>query len=354
MKRWIFVCALLVVVQAGLTLWTNVAQHGNTGTSGKGPLLSMQANAIDGLMLADAAGHTLNFNKREGRWLLPDSGNFPADAIRLQALIDSVFKLQRGWPEATTSEAATRFKVAPDNFAYKLTLLVQQKPASVIYFGSSPGLRKLYLRVEKDTDIPSMTISVRDLEPKAGDWIDTTVLHLKSDQVARVHLPNLELVQGKNGLQPADLKDGEILNTDKRDMLVNRLTGLSISAILGKEIKPEYGLEHPVLAYSLALKDGSTISYTFGQTPKPADSKVKPAAENSYVLKVTGQEQLLRVEGWQVDALKKANRQNLVKSTLKEATTPVAPQTENGPAETPILPMQAQPATEAASPAPVQ
>ena len=178
------------------------------------------------------------------------------------------------------------------------------------------------------------------------------MLHLKADQVALVHLPNLELVQGENGLQPADLKDGETLNTEKRDILVNRLTGLSIFALLGKEVKPEYGLEHPALAYSLALKDGRTISYTFGQMQKPADSKEKPAVENRYVLKVSDQEQLLQVEGWQVDALKKANRQELVKSTAKEAAAPVAPQTENEHPEIPTQPLQAEQATEA--PAPVQ
>ncbi|MGD9949541.1 MAG: DUF4340 domain-containing protein [Desulfobulbus sp.] len=351
MKRWIIVGVLLVLVQAGLTVWTN-GVYENSGTqSAKGPLLAVQATAVDGLLLEDNEGHKLKLGKRNNHWLLPGSGNFPADSIRIQTLIEKLVNLQRGWPEATTSDAAGRFKVAPDNFVHRLTLLANGKTLKMIYFGSSPGLRKLYLRVDKDPEIHSMTIAAHDLETKADDWIDTTVLHLKADQVARVHLPGLELEQGKDGLQPVGLQAGEEVVKDRRDMLVSRLTGLSISAILGKERKTEYGLDHPVLEYSVELKDGSKISYQFGQAPKPAEAKdgnLPPVTDNRYVLKVSNQEQLLRVDGWQVDELKKASRAELVKAKVVAPSAATEAQQSSGPA----IPPRPLPSNEANTPVP--
>lgn len=331
MKRWIIACALLAVFQLGLTFWTNWGHENSGGQAGKGPLLALQTPAVNGLVLEDNEGRKLQLNKPGERWVLPDSSHFPADSIRVQGLVDKLVHLQRGWPEAATSEAAIRFKVAPENFAHRLTLLDNGKPLQVVYFGTSPGLRKLYLRVDKDPEIHSLAIAAQDLETRPDAWIDTTALQLKADQLARVHLPGLELEQGTDGLQPVGLQAGEELVKERRDSLVSRLTGLSITALLGTEVKPEYGLDHPALEYRVELRDGSTISYLFGQPPKPLESKVPQAApetEASMVLKVSNQEQLVRVDGRQVDELKRASRAQLVQT---KAVHPAPPVAESGP-----------------------
>ncbi|WP_448872977.1 DUF4340 domain-containing protein [Desulfobulbus propionicus] len=355
MKRWIIVCSLLVLAQAGLTVWTHWGHRGSGPQSAKGSLLAVQAASINGLVLEDDDGHKLELNRVKEQWVLPGSGNFPADAIRVQELIDKLVNLQRGWPEATTSEAATRFKVAPENFAHRFTLLENGKPLNVVYFGASPGLRRLYLRLDKDPEIHSLAIAAHDLDTKADAWIDTRVLHLKADQVARVHLPGVELEQGKDGLQPVDLQEGEELNKDRRDSLVNRLTGLSISALLGKEAKPEYGLGHPALEYGIELKDGTRISYLFGQAPKPVETKgagTPPVTDNSFVLKVSTQEQLFRVAGWQVEELKKANRADLVKTRAMAAPASQATETKQPAASS--GPQPPQPSSETITPTPGQ
>jgi hypothetical protein len=355
MKRWIVVCAILVLAQVGLTLWTNLAHQRGVSERAKGPLLAMQGATVTGLLLEDGAGRSLALNKVKDGWILPGSADFPADAVRIQSLIGKLTALQRGWPEATTAEAATRFKVAADRFEHKLTLLQQEKPLAVVYFGISPGLRKLYFRVDNDPEIHVLEVPPHDLDTSTDAWIDTSVLHLKPEQVLRVSLPGLELEQTKQGLQPAGLKEGEELIKDRRDSLVKRLTRLSISHILGKEVKPEYGLDKPALRYSIALEGGTTIDYLFGQPPKPASKEGElPVGDNSYVLKVSNQEQLLRVDGWQVDELKKASRASLVKP--KAEATPVPQQSEaSQPGKpSPLAPLGTQPPGDALTPAPGQ
>ncbi len=329
MKRWIILCVALALFQTGLTVATHRnGQDGDTKIA-KGSLLSIQAATINGLLLENDKGQQLRMDKVGEQWLLPASDNFPADNTRVQALLDKLINLQRGWPEATTAEAASRFKVADNGFAHKLTLLQDGKTTNTIYFGTSPGLRKLYLRVDKEVEIHSLTLTAQDLEPKAESWIDTTVLHLKPEHIVRVHLPGLVLERTKDGLQPVGLKEGEKAIKERLDALVNRLTQLTISNILGKEDKAEYGLDTPALQYSIDLDGGTTISYTFGQPPQAHKVEGKnqeenkdslpPVLDKDFVLKVSSQEQFLQVDGWQMEELKKANRASLItKNTQKE------------------------------------
>lgn len=355
MKRWIVMCAIVALAQAGLAVWTNVARHAGETQANKGPVLNLKAAEVNELLFEDGQGRKLALKKEADRWLLPDSGAFPADAERVQGLIDRLAALQRGWPEATTAEAATRFKVAPGTFERKLSLRANGKDVAVVYFGTSPGLRKVYLRADKDADIQAMPLAPNELELQADNWIDAGVLRLKPEQVTRVDLPNLHLARTPDGLQPADLKPEEELVKERRDALVKRLAGLSITAILGKESKPEYGLDTPVLRYTVELEGGVKIDYLVGQPPKPEgqaapeDAQPPAPADNSYVVKASNQDQLLRVDGWQIEELKNAARASLVRTKVQQ---PAAPQQSATPDATTIAPLDATAEPVGPAPAP--
>lgn len=327
MKRWIVLCAVLALVQTGLTVVTHLSGRSGAAVVAKGPLLPLQNSAINGLLLEDDKGGQLQLTKAGSQWLLPASGNFPADSSRVQELLDKLINLQRGWPEATTAEAATRFHVADNAYAHKLTLLQDGTATATIYFGTSPGLRKLYVRVDKDAEIHSLALTAQDLTTRADNWIDTTLLSLKPEQITRVHLPGIDLERTEDGLHLVGLQEDEELVQERLHALVNRIAHLSITNILGQEEKTEYGLETPALQYRVELEGGATIHYTFGQSPQPATideqsadkEGMPPVTDNSVVLRVSNQKQLLRVEGWQVDELQKATRASLVKN--KTSTT---------------------------------
>ncbi len=335
MKKLIVICAVLVLVQAGLAVLTHVSNHGNDSTADKGPLFPFAAAAVNEMLLEDGEGHHLLLKKEKEQWQLPETAFFPADGFRVQELLDQLVGLQRGWPEATTAEAATRFKVAPDRFERKLTLRKGGADLAVVYFGSSPGLRKIYFRVDKDPEIHALALTQHELEVQPDSWIDTRALRLKPEQVLRIDLPDLRMERKGEELQLVGLASDEEVVKEQQDALVKRLTDLSINSVLGKETKPEYGLEHPVLRYSLALKDGKTVEYLFGQPPTAKDKGAQMPEPASYVLKVSNRDQLFRVDGWQIDAIRKVNRAALVRHK-KPASAEQAPP----PAAVPSVPAQ--------------
>ena len=333
MKRLILICAVLVLVQTGLAVLTHVYKNSEVSRSAKGPLLKLAAAEVDELRLEDGEGRKLLLKKDKAQWQLPDLASFPADSVRVQGLIDRLAGLQRGWPEATTAEAATRFKVATDRFERKLTLRKGGTDLGVLYFGSSPGLRKLYLRVDGDQEIMTLTMAPHDLEVGPDNWIDTHVLQLKPEQVVRVELPGVKLERGDEGLEPADLTAEEEVVKERRDALVKRITGLTISSVIGTENKPEYGLDFPVLRYTVELEGGERIDYLFGRLPEPQVSEPQGTLPElpMPVLKVSGHDQLFRVEGWQMDELVRVDRVALVRPKVQ-------PQAEAGQVAPPAVP----------------
>jgi len=341
MKRLILICAAVVLVQAGLVALTHFNGHSGALKPGQGVLLPLNTAEINELLLEDGAGQHVVLKKEKDRWLLPESGSFPADTVRVQELIERLAGMQRGWPEATTAEAANRFKVASDRFERKLILRKDGNTVGTVYFGTSPGLRKVYLRVDNDPDIQTLALPQHELEVNVDNWIDTAILHLKPEQLTRVELPGLQLERTQDGMQLADLKSDEEVVKERRDALVKRLTRLTVTAILGPERKPEYGLDDPALRYTVQLDGGVTIDYLFGQPPKAVqgEGSQEPQAlpEQSYVLKVSNQEQLFRVDGWQVEEIKNATRAALVRA---KAQKPLA-------GDLPALPSPAVPEGEA-------
>jgi len=333
MRRLIFICLAMLLLQTGLVVLTHWQRPATDAQAGKGPLLKLAVAEIDEMLLEDGEGHKLVLKKEQENWLLPDAGSFPADTGRVQGLIDRLVTAQRGWPEATTAEAASRFKVAADRFERKLSLRKAGNTVATVFFGGSPGLRKTYLRVDGDPEIQTIGIAQHELEVKVDNWIDTNVLRLKPEQIARIHLPGLVLERTQDGLQPVGLSPEEEVVKDRRDALVKRLTGLTITAILGAENKPEYGLDHPSLRYSVVLEGGNTVEYVFGSPPKPQtgkdDAAAQPVVEQSFVLKVSNQKQVFRVDGWQVEEIRNATRAALVRAKKIEAPVgdqpPLAP-----------------------------
>lgn len=328
MRRLIFVCLAVLIVQSGLVVLTHWQRPAADAQSGKGPLLKLAAAEIDEMLLEDGEGHRLVLKKEQERWRLPDAGSFPADTARVQGLIDRLTGVQRGWPEAATAEAAARFKVAADRFERKLSLRKAGNTVATVFFGGSPGLRKTYLRVDGDPEIHTIGIAQHEVEVKTDNWIDTNALRLKPEQVARIELPGLVLERTQDGLQPVGLTPEEEVVKDRRDALVKRLTGLTIAAVLGTENKPAYGLDNPALRCAVTLEDGHAVEYVFGTPPKPEagkdDAAEPPATERSFVLKVSNQEPLFRVDGWQVEELKNATRAALVR--VKKSAAPVGDQ----------------------------
>ncbi|NLX17804.1 MAG: DUF4340 domain-containing protein [Desulfobulbus sp.] len=317
MRQLIIIGTLLLLVQTGLTVATHTLRNTGTLQPAGGPLLELKAADVTEMILEDQNGNRLSVKKQNSAWLLPQKDSFPADSGQVEKFLEQIVNLQRGWPEAATAEAAGRFRVAADQFERKLTLRRDDQVLGVVYFGSSAGLRKRYVRIDGDNEIQTLSVGPYELETAADNWIDRGILRLKSEEIVGVNLPGLRLERGPDGLKPSDLAGTEEIVKDRLDQLVRQLTGLTISGLLGTTEKPAYGLGKPVLSYSVELDNKTTIDYVVGREEKlsePAGEDTLEPADETFVLKVSNQKHLFRVDAWQINEIRNVTRASLVHS----------------------------------------
>ena len=113
-------------------------------------------------------------------------------------------------------------------------------------------------------------------------------------------------------LQPADLAENEKGDSEEIGKLLEKLAGLRIESLLGREAKPEYRQDNPVLEVSLTRDSGEPLRYRFS----------KPETGAYYVLKRSDLEPYFKVAEFAVKPLLEETREKLVRIEGNEKPAP--------------------------------
>jgi len=308
MKKWISILAGLLLVQLVVALGVNLTGEEYGAFEAQEKLLAFDRQSVDGLRIEDGE-QSLVLKRQDGKWLLPERGDFPADQESVEGLLDKLAALEKGWPVATTAGAARRFKVDEEAFKRKLVLLSGDDVRATLYVGTSPGFRKVHVRPSGEDAVYAVAFNTWDATAKADDWIDKTILKLDEGEVERIEMPGVTLQRKEGELQVADLGEQEETNREEVKSLLGRLTGLRIQSLLGSEAKPEYRQDKPALQIKVTRKGGEVLSYRFS----------KPKDKAYYVLKRSGLDRYFKVAEYRVDAIKKSTREKLVQAKTADA-----------------------------------
>jgi hypothetical protein len=308
MQKWIKLLSGLLTVQLVLALAVNLSSEEHGAFQAKQKLLAFDAQAVNGLRI-EADGNSLLLQMQDGRWLLPESGGFPADKPSVQRLLDNMAGLEQGWPVATTGSALRRFKVADDEFQTRITLLKDDQSLAQLYVGTSPGFRRVHVRPADAEAVFAVNFNSWEASAKADDWLDKEILKLDQSAVERLELPGVVLQRKADRLQVTGLSDQEKTNQEAVAGLLDKLTGLRIQSLLGREAKPEYRQDAPALELKLTRQGGEVLSYRFS----------KPQEGAYYVLKRSDYDDYFKIPEFSVKPLLETHREKLVQSDAKES-----------------------------------
>ncbi len=316
MTKWISILSGLLIVQLVLATALNMTGEDYAAFQPEGKLIVFDRQMVDGVSIEDGE-NSLVMEKRGEKWVLPRSGDFPADQGSVARLLDKLAEMEKGWPVATSSGAARRFKVAEGQFERKLALLSDEDPLAKLYVGTSPGFRKVHVRPAEEQAVFAAAFSAWEASAKIDDWIDKTALKFNENDVVRMEMPGYVLERKEGDLEVAGLGGQEETNSDAARGLLRELAGLSIQSLLGTEARPEYRQEAPMLMIRVTRKGGDVLSYSFS----------KPEEGSYYVLKRSDQDHYFKVAEYAVDPIKDATREELVQVKIEEASNelPVAP-----------------------------
>ena len=298
MKKWIAVFGGLLTAQLVLAVALYFTGETYSAFEPTEMLVAVDMDPVDTLKIADGK-EQLVLSKKDGEWVLPGSSDFPADPATVQRLLERLVELKKGWPVATTSGAAERFKVAPDAFERKLTLFADEEAVATLYLGTSPGFRKVHARPEGDDEVYAVAFNTWELNTSADNWIDKDVLKLQAKDIERIELPDLALQREGDRF---GVSDGEESKQDAVQSFVDRLTGIQVQSVLGAEALPGYRQDEPELEIRLLHKGGDSLTYRFS----------KPRDAGHYVLKRSDLDYYFRVAEFAVSPIKDTGREKLV------------------------------------------
>ncbi len=228
MNKSVQYLALALIAQC-LILATVLFSTQNESFEKENSLLEFDKSAITELVIGDSAGE-LSLIKNESEWTLPSYANLPVKTDRVEEVLEDLKNIHITWPVATSKEAATRFEVAMDNAQKSVKLKNGKEILAKLYFGTSPGFRKVHVRTGESDDIYAAEFSQHKISTKGEDWFNRKVLAY-SGTITKVLIGDIEISKLADQWKVAGL-DAESVDVTKVSDWVNNLNSLSVVRLI--------------------------------------------------------------------------------------------------------------------------
>lgn len=277
------------------------------------PLLEFNPEEISRIDILTPDDPPLRLERGEHHWVLATLDDLPAAQPSLDKLLRKLAAMKPSWPVATTPAAASRFQVAEDQFERKLLLHQGDHGLTPIYLGTSPGFRKLHLRLEGENEIYAVDLNHYEVGTRASDWADTRLLHLEPEAIVRIQLPDVTLVRDQGRILPEGLADDEMPQEEALNKLVEQIARIDILSALSQEQKADYQQAQPLFEFSLELSSGEQRSYRLLEREHSSD----------YLLTSSSHDHYFTLASWAIDPIKETTREKLVQGPQPEEQAPV-------------------------------
>ncbi len=278
---------VLQIVLAAVVFWPR-----NAAAVESGPLFAgLNASDVVRLTITDNDGNTAELARQGDGWVLASGGNYPADAAKIEPILESVAAAQISRQVTTTAASHKQLQVAEDDFMRRVTLETSSGETDTFYMGSSTA-NATYVR--RDGDVPTYLVSdlsVWEIVPTAANWIDAAYVTLDRNNVTAVTLQNANgtFTFNKIGDEEwtlADLTEGETFNQGNFNLILNRAVSMRLTTPLGTEPQPEYGMDAPRATLTITTEENNaTSTYTLdvGQPLENGNPVIKWSGSDYYV-----------------------------------------------------------------------
>lgn len=318
MEKTIRILGMLLGAQLLLSVGLQFSHSSLSAASDRKAFLNVAMKDVDGIIVEGPDGKKVQMAKSGEAWIVKDAVDFPADASRLNGLLDKLGALKCSTPVGRTQEAMARFKVSEGDFERRITLKNGEKTLAALYFGTAPGIKTVHARLQPSKEVHTVEFSTWDVGLESGDWQNQELLKVPEQEIAFLEVEGLLMARTENkpsnpekSEKSAEIKRApsikedasrwelrsqtgkERLKAESAEKLAKLLADLRFEQVLGLEKKPEYGLEKPLLSLDLTRKDGVKVHYSLG----------KHLEKEEYVLQVSSRKEFFRLPTYTVTSL---------------------------------------------------
>jgi hypothetical protein len=338
MKRTPLILCGVLGAQLGLAALLAFSGDDNAAFQASEPLIAFDQARIDEIAISQSGGGSTTLKKESGRWVVPAMAGFPADPQKVNGLLTKLSELKKGWPVATSAEAAKRFKLTEDSHERRIALSSAGKPVTTLLIGSSPTFRLVNARTANDAAIYTVTFAAYEAGLRNEDWIDKETMTLPADQVSSIVLPDATLERKEGKWQLAGLAEGQKPLDAKVQDAARAVLRPQFDAVTGKGAEALAALAQPDLQIEVKKADGSARTYRYK----------KEAAGGAYLFAASDGDYVYRVSETSAAPIVDARRAALIeqpKPPENKGADPAAPAAQAPAAQAAPTPETAPPAS---------
>lgn len=259
-----------------------------------GPLFpDLASEDIVAVSVSDADGNRIELRREGEDWVLPEADDFPADEEKITPVLEQISRLASNRLVTRTSASHKRLQVAADDFVRRIDFETADGTQHTVFLGSSPQYGATHFRVQgQDETYLTSDFSTWQTRAEAAAWIDPAYIQVDEEAVERITLENANgsfaFTRGQDAnWTMAGLGDDETLDQTKINNVVSRAASVTMEKPLGKEEKPEYGMDQPSAVVELET-DEAVITVRVGAQNPDDDSYVVKSSESPYYVQVAG------------------------------------------------------------------
>lgn len=286
------ILAVGLVIQIALAVWVFWPQ--TEAQAGGGPLIpDFAADEVVSLTIQDGDGSRLVLSKEGEEWVLPEAGNFPADATRITPILDKIAAIESNRLVTQTEGSQARLQVAPDEFSRLVEIEMAGGASHQLYIGSSAGAGATHVRLDEQPEVYlTGEVTSFDTNPQAANWIDTLYYTIPQTATIALTLENangtFEFNREGDAWTMADLAEDETFNESTLTGMLNQVTSLRMTEPLGQEVEASFGLADPQATVTITTEVGNTsqtVVLEIGAQDENNNYIVK-SSESDYYVKV--------------------------------------------------------------------
>lgn len=197
-------------------------------------LITSEKNSINKLVIhSDEDKVVLELKGKQ--WNINGNEEIFAAKSKVDSAIEKLAALKTNWPVATTASSHQRFEVSPDKFQRKIELFNGENLVGELYFGTSPGFKKVHIRRAGDNEVYAQSLNNYDFPVKGSEWLDKSIL--SANEVKTINREDYQITkkdavwQWASSIQPKNE-----LNAVKAESLGNALSSLRVLEVSDKKL----------------------------------------------------------------------------------------------------------------------
>ncbi|MEZ5528613.1 MAG: DUF4340 domain-containing protein [Porticoccaceae bacterium] len=178
MKTWL---SALLLMQLALAVGLYWNTQNELQKNLPKPLVDIDWQTLSRVVISDANNH-VTLDKGDNGWRMSERGNVPTIKGNAEILLEKLKSLQTSWPVASTSASHERFEVTEDKAERQVAFYQGDKLLGKLIVGSSPGLRKLHVRMADENNVYAVPLELTDMITSEQSWLDRGLLFNQSVQ----------------------------------------------------------------------------------------------------------------------------------------------------------------------------